>query len=196
MSAPGLLPVYKLWTRAQAKLFTALCRGSFRRLGRRATLQPPLRIEGARHIEIGERVFLGADSWLEVIDPDRGVSATVINIGAGTSVSGHCTISAVRSVIIEPHVLIARYVYIADHTHAHAALDRPIKEQGLAQIAPVRIGEGSWLGQSVVVCPGVTIGRNVVVGANSIVRHDLPDFCVAAGAPARVIRSLRPAIAA
>lgn len=83
---------------------------------------------------------------------------------------------------------MARYVYISDHSHAHASVKEAIKDQGIAKVSPVRICEGAWLGQSVVVCPGVTIGRNAVVGANSVVKHDVPDFCVAAGAPAKVIR--------
>jgi acetyltransferase-like isoleucine patch superfamily enzyme len=56
----------------------------------------------------------------------------------------------------------------------------------------VRIGDGSWLGYGTVVLPGTTIGRHVVIGANSVVRGEIPDFCVAAGNPARVIRHMRP----
>jgi acetyltransferase-like isoleucine patch superfamily enzyme len=55
---------------------------------------------------------------------------------------------------------------------------------------PVRIGAGSWLGHGTVVLPGTTIGRHVVIGANSVVRGDVPDFCIAAGNPAKVIRHL------
>ncbi len=192
MSFSGFVAFYGWSTRVRAKLFTMLCRGDFARLGDRALLQPPLRLEGTRHIAIGDRVFVGAQSWLEVIDPRTARSAPAIRIGDGTSISGFCTITAARSVVIEPNVLIARYVYISDHTHAFAACDRPVKAQGITRIAPVRIGEGAWLGQNVVVCPGVSIGRNAVIGANSVVRDDVPDFCVAAGAPARVIRCHGP----
>jgi acetyltransferase-like isoleucine patch superfamily enzyme len=114
----------------------------------------------------------------------------VIVIGDHTSVSGFLTITAVESVLIDSKVLIARYVYISDHTHATGSLEHAIKDQGITKAAPVHIREGAWLGQGVVVCPGVTIGRNAVIGANSVVRHDVPDFCVAAGAPARVIRRI------
>ena len=55
----------------------------------------------------------------------------------------------------------------------------------------MRIGDGSWLGHGTVVLPGATIGRHVVVGANSVVRGELPDFCVAAGNPAKVLKHLR-----
>ena len=77
-------------------------------------------------------------------------------------------------------------VYVTDQNHSSADPDLPIGHQ-LVPEAAVRIGAESWLGTNVVVTPGVTIGRRVTVGANSVVTTDLPDGCVAAGAPARVI---------
>ncbi|MEO5901984.1 MAG: acyltransferase, partial [Ilumatobacteraceae bacterium] len=63
---------------------------------------------------------------------------------------------------------------------------RPISVQTMPE-RPVTIGAGSWLGFGTAVLPGANIGRHVTVGANSVVTGDLPDFCVAVGAPARVI---------
>lgn len=122
-------------------------------------------------------------------DPPPGTEP-LIKIGNQCSIAGACTITAAQSVTIESKVLMARNVYISDHTHAHDSRKVPILDQGIAGIKPVRICEGAWLGQGVVVCPGVTIGRNSVIGANSVVRHDVPDFCVAVGVPARVIRQI------
>ena len=65
-----------------------------------------------------------------------------------------------------------------------------VLDQDLTRVAPVEIGDGAWLGQNVVVGPGVRIGRGAVVGSNSVVLKDIPDRCVAAGAPARVLRQL------
>jgi acetyltransferase-like isoleucine patch superfamily enzyme len=192
MSIHNFVELYGFWGRVKGKLFTTLCRVDFARLGRRTMLQPPMRLVGAQHITIGDRVFVGSNSWFEVIDSRRPRVVPVIEIGDGTCLSGFCSITAIREVVIEPNVLIARYVHISDHTHAHASNDIPIKNQGLAKIAPVRICEGAWLGQNVVVCPGVTIGRNAVIGANSVVRDNIPDHCVAAGSPARVVRSNVP----
>ena len=56
---------------------------------------------------------------------------------------------------------------------------------------PVRVGLGTWLGIGVVVLPGVTIGQGCVVGANAVVTSDLPDYAIAAGVPARVLRTMR-----
>ena len=81
-------------------------------------------------------------------------------------------------------------MYIADHTHAYEDAGVPVLAQGITGIAPVEIGDGAWLGQNVVITPGVRVGRGAVVGANSVVRDDVPDFAVAVGAPARVVRRL------
>ncbi len=62
-----------------------------------------------------------------------------------------------------------------------------------SNVRPVTIGDGAWLGQGVVVCPGVNIGRGAVIGAGSVVRHDVPAYTVAVGAPARVVRDVRAA---
>ena len=79
------------------------------------------------------------------------------------------------------------YVYVTDQNHVYADVDAPIGRQWPAE-DPVTIGSGSWLGANVIVLPGSQIGRNVAVAAGSVVRGCLPDHCVAAGAPAKVVR--------
>jgi acetyltransferase-like isoleucine patch superfamily enzyme len=91
-------------------------------------------------------------------------------------------------VLIEEYVLLARNVQIADHAHAFDNIDVPIMEQGIDRIAQVTIGRGTWLGQNVVVLPGATIGQHCVVGANSVVNSSIPDYSVAVGAPARIVK--------
>ncbi len=80
------------------------------------------------------------------------------------------------------------YVHITDMNHGYELIDRPISVQNQPE-APVSIGEGSWLGHGVMVLPGSRIGRHVVVGANSVVSGEIPDYSVAVGVPAKVIRS-------
>jgi acetyltransferase-like isoleucine patch superfamily enzyme len=94
------------------------------------------------------------------------------------------------SVRLGRKVLLARNVYISDHSHAFADVTRAVLDQGITKVEPVEIGDGAWLGQNVVVGPGVRIGRGAVVGANSVVLEDVPDYAVAVGAPARVVREL------
>ncbi len=74
-------------------------------------------------------------------------------------------------------------------TALHPVEDHQRRREGWERCAPITIGENVWLGAAVTVGPGVTIGRNAVIGAGSVVLHDIPDHVVAAGSPARVIRT-------
>ena len=179
--------------RARDKVFTLLVAGSFRGMGSRTTLALPVRLGGEKFIEIGDRVYVGPGSWIEtMLDDGAESNGPVISIGAGTTMSGNCTITAVRRVDIGRSVLIARNVHISDHFHAFENRELPVKDQGVDRIADVRIHDGAWIGHGAVICPGVTIGRNAVIGANAVVREDVPDHCVAAGVPARIIRRPDP----
>jgi carbonic anhydrase/acetyltransferase-like protein (isoleucine patch superfamily) len=83
-------------------------------------------------------------------------------------------------------------VYITDQNHGYADPDTPIGRQ-MPVNTPVVIGPGTWLGTGTIVLPGARIGRNVVVAAGSVVRGEVPDYCVVAGVPAKVVRSMTEA---
>ena len=183
---------YKLAIRVRAKAFSLLIGGAFGRFGKKSVLQCPLRLSGEERIVIGNRVFLGSNSWLQTL-PDGDNTSPALFIGDGTSIVGSCVISAVRSVVLEENVLLARNVYISDHIHRYSDDQQPILAQGVDKVAPVLIRRNAWLGQNVVVCPGVTIGVGAVIAANSVVNSDIPDRSVAAGAPARVVKMAGPA---
>ena len=178
------------WTkRIQGKAFSIMMSGSFANFGKKSVIMCPIRIYGEERIQIGDRVFIGSNSWLQTL-PDGENKSVAISIGDGTSIAGLCVISAVCRVILEEDVLLARNVYISDHMHRYTDTGSPIKAQGLDKIAPVLIRRGAWIGQNVVICPGVTIGIGAVIGANSIVNEDIQDYCVAAGSPARVVKKI------
>ncbi|MBK1876629.1 acyltransferase [Pelagicoccus mobilis] len=149
---------------------------------------------GGQFISLKKDSFIGSDSWIAAIPGKTGKTihrGTTINIGENVCISGHCTITAASDVTIEDQVLIARYVYISDHSHEYKLESIPIKNQGITKPSPVRIGSGSWIGQSSVICPGVTIGRNCVIAANSVVKSNIPDYHIAAGSPARVVKKIK-----
>jgi acetyltransferase-like isoleucine patch superfamily enzyme len=185
------LTAHAFLQRARGKAFSVLASGGFAAFGHGTVIQLPVRLDGARRIALGDGVFVGAGSWLHVEGAGEHV---VLEVGDGTSIVGDCVLSAVCEVRLGRRVLLARNVYIADHGHAFADLDRAVLDQGLDRIAPVRIGDGAWLGQNVVVCPGVTIGAGAVVGANSVVTRDVPAGAVAAGVPARLLREGEPSL--
>jgi acetyltransferase-like isoleucine patch superfamily enzyme len=178
----------ELLIRTRDKAWTMLVSGAFERFGPRSTLAWPTRLAGVEHIGVGRRVYLGPGSWLQTLSrPDT--PAPRIHVGDGVSSAGTLTLSAVQEIVVEDGVLFARNVYVSDHIHRFEDRDRAVQDQGLDKVAPVRIGAGAWLGQNVVVCPGVTIGAGAVVGANSVVTKNLPARCVAVGAPAHVVRT-------
>jgi lipopolysaccharide O-acetyltransferase len=189
--ARAAVAAYRGWTRVRAKGFSLLAGPAFASFGRRSVLELPVRLQGERRIAIGDGVFIGAGSWLQVLEPaGEGVA---LELGDGTSVAGGCVLSAAASIRVGRKVLLARNVYVADHSHAYGDTELAVLDQGVDRIGPVEIGDGAWLGQNVVVGPGVRIGRGAVVGANAVVLEDVPDFTVAVGAPARVVRTLRAA---
>jgi acetyltransferase-like isoleucine patch superfamily enzyme len=179
------------YTRLKCKLFSILVSGAFAHFGRRTMLMCPVRLAGTGRISIGDDVFIGPGSWLQSL-PVEDKKCIAISIGKGTSIAGACVISAVRRVVLEEEVLLARNVYISDHMHKFTESNVPILAQGVDKISAVLIKRGAWLGQNVVVCPGVTVGEGSVVGANSVVTQDVPDFSVAVGAPARVVKNSSP----
>ncbi len=159
----------------------------FAAYGRHTHLALPLRLAGEHRIAVGDGVYVGAGSWLQTI----GDGATVaLTIDDDVHIAGACVISAVDHVHVGAGALLARGVYIADHGHAFERDDLPVHAQGVTPPRPTTVGPGAWLGQNVVVLPGVRIGAGAVVGANSVVRDDIPGHCVAVGAPARVLRRI------
>lgn len=179
---------YRLWVRLTDKAFTLALRGSFRSFGAGTTIQRPIRLSGEKNMDVGSHVFVGPGSWLQTIERHGSLPPRLV-IGDRSVFAGNCVVSVAQGVRIGDGVGIARNVYISDHHHHYLDHDRPIVAQGLAGIAPVDIGDGAWLGQNVVICAGVRIGKGAVVAANSVVKIDVPDYCMAAGAPARIAKS-------
>ncbi len=96
-------------------------------------------------------------------------------------------ITSVRSVLIGDYVLTANNVYISDNMHSYEDVTQPIVKQPVKFKGAVSIGNGTWIGENACIL-GVSIGMNCVIGANAVVTHDIPDFSVAVGNPAVVIR--------
>lgn len=100
--------------------------------------------------------------------------------------------AALQAITIEDDVMLAGNVFISDGSHGLEHADMPYKFQPMSRIAPVTIKRGCWIGQNVVVLPGVTIGEMAIVGANSVVTQDVPARSIAAGCPARVVKRWDP----
>jgi acetyltransferase-like isoleucine patch superfamily enzyme len=176
-------------SRIRTRLFTLLIAGQFKEIGRGARISPPFRFWGLNEISLGEGVMIHRDCWIQTIPASEEEEAsTKLLIGPHSGIGMGASISAARKIVLGEYVLLARNVYISDHAHAFKNVEDPIMSQGLTGIAPVSIGARTWLGQNVVVLPGVTIGQHCIIGANSVVNSSIPDFSVAVGSPARVVK--------
>jgi len=110
-----------------------------------------------------------------------------ISVGARSFVNYGAIILDCAPVTIGDEVQIATNVQLLTATHPLQAATR---RQGWESAAPISIGDGAWLGSGAIVCPGVTIGENTVVGAGSVVTRDLPPGVLAVGNPCGVVREL------
>lgn len=146
----------------------------------------PLHIAGSKGIYIGSNVRIQKLSWIQS-SPLTGFLCSELRIGDNTTIGHFNHIIATKSVIIGRNVLTADKVYISDNIHGYEDVSEPIKRQKIVQKNEVVIGDESWLGENVCVI-GARIGKHCVIGANSVVTKDIPDYCIAVGQPARIIK--------
>ena len=158
----------------------------FKRFGKKSRIDKPLRIEGKQYMEIEDHVYVQPYTWL-ACQPLTGCKNPILKFGKGCTIGHFNHIYATEGIVLEDYVLTADKVYISDNLHSFEDPQTPIIQQPIRQIHPVRIGEGSWLGENVCVI-GASIGKHCTIGANSVVTHDIPDYSVAVGVPAKVIK--------
>ena len=186
-------------------IYTLWIKNFFGDVGNHSSIDYPCSIQGGggKHICIGEhthiesRCILGC--WEHYAAQEaNGLMVTQqfnpqIEIGDYCSIGEYNHISAINKISIGDGLLTGRYVYIGDNAHGGLSWDesiiaparRPLQSKG-----EVRIGNNVWIGDKVTILSGVTIGDNVIIGANSVVNHDIPSNCIAAGIPARIVKTL------
>jgi acetyltransferase-like isoleucine patch superfamily enzyme len=188
MKPSAVEKILSFFTIAGALFFTRLISSAFYSVPKGCLIIPPFRFGNLKLVRLGTRVTIHDHCWFLAVANTGRETVPKLVIGDGTIIGSHTTIAAAKSVVIGNHVLFAGYVYVSDHGHAYEDIARPVRDQGIRKICDVSIGDGSWIGQNAVILPGSAIGKHCVVGANSVVNSVLPDFSVAAGNPARVIR--------
>lgn len=133
-------------------------------------------------ITIGDGAIVGRNTIVSC----KGGS---IEIGDNTNISANCMLVSETRLSIGSSVLIAGMCcVIAGGNHGIERTDIPIIAQPMVSKGGVRIEDNCWLGANVTILDGVTIGRDSVIGAGSVVTGDIPDFAIAVGRPARVVR--------
>ncbi len=171
------------------KIHTALIRSQFHRL--ESYVDPRTEFTNPGSISIGRGVSIRPYTWIYAMTDDwdrQNVFAPSIEINDHCSIGRFCHITAANRVVLEDHVLMGEGVFIADGNHGYEDIRKPIVQQAYVPLGPIVIGAGTWIGNGATILGKVRIGRNCVVSAHAFVNKDVPDFCVVAGAPARIVK--------
>lgn len=128
---------------------------------------------------VGEKVSIQPDVYFFNLEN--------LTIGSNVSLHPMCYIEAYGGVSIGDNVSIAHGVTIMSVSHNYTGRDVPIRDQGISA-EPIKISDNVWIGAKATILGNVSIGSGVVIGATAVVTKDIPDDCVAAGVPARIIK--------
>jgi len=183
----GLTKIYSLWI---SRFYP------FASIGRNVSFHFTSKVYRPRasRISLGNSVSLKEYAWLSVATEDPTGEPTIV-LGDNCHIGFGSIISAKNRIHLERDVLVGQVVIIVDHNHAYEDVTVPVLDQGITEGGTIRIGQGTWIGHGAsIICPRgeLTIGRNCVIAANSMVMRSIPDYSVAAGYPATIIRQYDP----
>ena len=144
---------------------------------------------GGGRIKLGDNVDIMPYAMLVCHGKDGTIS-----FGKNSMIGMYGIIGSRGKIVIGDNVLMGQNVFISDTNHAYDDVTQPIWKQGNVFVPKedgtpnIYIGDESWIGRNTVIIGNVNIGRHCVVGANSVVNKDIPDYCVAVGSPAKVVK--------
>ena len=177
-------------------LYSAYIRHQFRQCGELKLGSTQLHLFGLRYMEFGDQVEMHFNARVQCIDyfqpTDQHFKPRLI-LHDHVVVQAMCHIGCIDRVEIGEWSTMGARCYITDHTHGGTSREElllPPRKRPLVSRGPVKIGKYVHRGEGVCVMPGVTIGDYSVIGAGSVVTHDIPPFCVAVGSPAKVIKQI------
>jgi acetyltransferase-like isoleucine patch superfamily enzyme len=168
------------WNRARIH-WELVRRGAFARWPLHGNVLEALR-DG--RLQVGEHTLFEPGVWI------TAPGAARVHIGSGTFLNQGVMVASLGLVEIGDHCMFANGCFISDAAHRFDDPGQPVPWQGFTSKGPTRVGDNVWCGAHVVITSGVTIGERSVIGANSVVTRDIPPFSIAAGSPAKVLRTI------
>lgn len=146
-------------------------------------------VTGRKYISVGENTWIGDGSEIIVMDShfEQPLSPS-LSFGSNVRVTSRLRVTCANHIEIGNYVLIAPDVFITDHSHGMDPENPGGYSPQPLEIGKVAIEDGVWIGQRVCVLKDVTIGAHSIIGANSVVTHDVPPYSIAVGSPARVVK--------
>lgn len=159
-------------------------------MGNDTFMKKPKEVNGGHYISIENNTSIGHSAWLGAYDNYLSQNFTPhINIGKNVHIGNYACITAIDEIQIEDGCLFSEYVYISDHYHGiDPSLEIEPAKQPLFSKGKVFIGKNTFIGYRVTILSGVSLGRNCIVGAHSVVNKSFPDYSMIAGIPAKLIK--------
>lgn len=187
-----------VWKDLQNKCYAAYLRHYF--VGAESLIidSLPVHFIGGKYIRVGKQVSLGRHACINAIyrwDNCGQEFTPKVVLGDHVVIAPFTRIGCINRVEIGEWTTTGQRVYITDHTHgdvSYEQLNLPPRHRPLYSKGPVIIGAYVHIGEGACIMPGVTIGDHSVIGAGSVVTRDIPPYSVAAGSPARVLKTVQP----
>lgn len=151
-----------------------------------SVIRYPFQIRGGENIIVGHGVLVNKYSWFDAL-PITGCDTVELRFGNNVRMNFNNHVIASHKIVIGNNVNMGNAVYIADNAHEYEDIEIAPRYQPVKQLNDVIIGDDTWIGERAIIL-GAKIGKHCVIGSQSIVNHDIPDYCVAVGAPAKIIK--------
>lgn len=175
------------------KIEWAYYKKRFNNIGKNSSIGNDISIVGERYITIGNNFAAGKSISLWAWKTNEDKTPQII-IKDNVGINDFCAISCANKVEIGSGCLFGTNAFVTDNFHGkNDNLDElkisPIKRE-IFYKGEVIIGNNVWIGRNVCIMPNVKIGDGAIIGANSVVTHDIPEYCVAVGSPAKVVKRI------
>ncbi len=152
----------------------------------------PFDLRGKKYIDFGTNLSIGRGCRIDAFN--NGCNKQSLKFGENVQLNDYNHIVAMDSVSIGDNVLMASHIFISDNSHGSYKGDENDSNPEIPpmrrdyQTAPIVIGNNCWICEDVMIMPGTFIGKGCVIGAHSIVRGRIPDYSIAVGNPAKVVK--------
>lgn len=153
----------------------------------------PLVIRGRKYIDFGNKLTTGVGCRFDCF-PGAHPNKVKLYFGNDVQINDYVHIVAMDRVTIGDNVLMASHIFISDNSHGSYKGDNNDSDPTIAPTQreyftrPISIGKNTWIGEGVIIMPGVNIGEGCIIGAHSVVSKNIPDFTIAVGTPATVVK--------
>jgi len=173
-------------------LFTGYYSNSFKKFGSNSVIKSQFHAVGNKFISIGNNVSIGERVCITAWNKSEYLPEIII--GNNVDIGDDCHITAINKIKIGNNVLFGKKITISDNSHGSCDNNEELKlhpsQRVVTSKGEVIINDNVWIGDKATILPNITIGKGAIVGANSVVTKNVPNHCIVAGNPAKIIKIL------